>query len=201
MDAPEPLFDSVGVPWQIVVHHQMRALQVDAFASRVGRQEDLHRRSCRKASAPSSVPHGLCRRGCMTTIRPSRQRRDALSQVIQRVAVFGEDDEFLVQAPLPGSPLPPSPAAPLGRGSFTAPPGAKISQSKVASSRHFLSVPLRRMTRASPSRCFSVSISLRSSTIVRAAVAWSRICSSAASTSVSGASSRSSTLSASSAGA
>ena len=53
---------------------------------------------------------------------------------------------------------------------------------------------------ASASRRSSVSISTFSSAIVRAAVAWSRISSSAASTSLSGASSRSSTSSASSAG-
>ena len=47
---------------------------------------------------------------------------------------------------------------------------------------------------------FSVSISAFSSPMVRAAVAWSRISSSAASTSLSGASSRSSTSSSSSAG-
>ena len=54
--------------------------------------------------------------------------------------------------------------------------------------------------RASASRPFRVSISIFSSAMVAAAVAWSRISSSAASTSLSGASSRSSTSSASSAG-
>ena len=78
--------------------------------------------------------------------------------------------------------------------------GVKISPSRLASSRHFLSSPLRRTASASDSRRLSVSISAFSSAMVRAAVAWSRISSSAASTSLSGASSRSSTSSASSAG-
>src|SRR5205823_4854970 len=42
MDAAEPLFDAVGVPWQIVVHHEVRALKVDAFARRIRSDEDLH---------------------------------------------------------------------------------------------------------------------------------------------------------------
>jgi len=41
--------------------------------------------------------------------------------------------------------------------------GVKISESRFASSIHFLSVPLRRTARASPSSCFRVSISALSS--------------------------------------
>ncbi len=78
--------------------------------------------------------------------------------------------------------------------------GVKISPSRLASSRHFLSSPLRRTASARDSSRLSVSISAFSSAMVRAAVAWSRISSSAASTSLSGASSRSSTSSSSSTG-
>jgi hypothetical protein len=42
MDAPEPLLDAIRVPGQIVVHHQVGALQVDPFARRVGRQQDFY---------------------------------------------------------------------------------------------------------------------------------------------------------------
>jgi hypothetical protein len=73
--------------------------------------------------------------------------------------------------------------------------GVKISDRSVASSRHFLSSPLRLIESASASNRLRVSISIRNSAMLRAAVAWSRISSSAASTSLSGASSRSSTSS------
>ena len=38
----EPLLQSVGVPGQIVVHHQVGALQVDAFAGRIRGEQHLH---------------------------------------------------------------------------------------------------------------------------------------------------------------
>ncbi len=36
VDAAEPLFEAVGVPGQVVVDHQVGALEVHAFAGRVG---------------------------------------------------------------------------------------------------------------------------------------------------------------------
>jgi len=36
VDAPEPLFKAVGIPRQIVVHHQICTLQIDAFTGGVG---------------------------------------------------------------------------------------------------------------------------------------------------------------------
>ena len=38
----EPLLQSVGVPGQIVVDHQVGALQVDAFAGRIRGEQHLH---------------------------------------------------------------------------------------------------------------------------------------------------------------
>ena len=146
---------------------------------RVGRTPRLH--PLFTAHAAENADH---------RILASQERGDALFQIAQRVAMFGEDRQLWAD----GGPAP-------FRDSFSMGPGVKISESRSASSRHFRSVPLRRTARASPSICFRVSISDFSSTIVRAAVAWSRICSSAASTSLSGASSRSSTSSSSSAGA
>ena len=78
--------------------------------------------------------------------------------------------------------------------------GVNISCSKLASSRHLRSSPLSRTCRASDSRCSKTPISVSSSSIVRAAVAWSSTCSSTSSISISGASSRSSTSSGSSMG-
>jgi len=42
MDAAEPLFQPVGVPGQVVVDHQVGALQVDAFARGVGSHQQAH---------------------------------------------------------------------------------------------------------------------------------------------------------------
>ena len=41
VDTPEALLQAVRVPGQVVVHHQVRALQVDAFAGRVGGEQHL----------------------------------------------------------------------------------------------------------------------------------------------------------------
>ena len=57
VDAAEAQFEAVRVPRQVVVHHEVRALQVDAFARGVGCQEDLHLRVMAERL--------LCRRGAL----------------------------------------------------------------------------------------------------------------------------------------
>ena len=42
VNAAKALLQPVGIPGQIVVDHQVGALQVDAFASSVGGDENLH---------------------------------------------------------------------------------------------------------------------------------------------------------------
>ena len=42
VDAPEALFQAVGIPGQVVVDHEMGALQVDAFPSGIGSDQDKH---------------------------------------------------------------------------------------------------------------------------------------------------------------
>src|SRR5207302_10314920 len=37
MNAAEALLKTIGVPWKVVVHHEMRALEVDAFAGGIRR--------------------------------------------------------------------------------------------------------------------------------------------------------------------
>ena len=46
VDAPEPLLDPVRVPRQVVVDHQVRGLEVQALAGRVGGEQDLARPGC-----------------------------------------------------------------------------------------------------------------------------------------------------------
>ena len=42
MDAAKTLFESIGVPWQVVVHHQIGILQVDTFTCRIGGDQDQY---------------------------------------------------------------------------------------------------------------------------------------------------------------
>jgi hypothetical protein len=43
MNPTEALLDPVGVPRQIVVHHQVSTLKIDALARSIGRKEDQRR--------------------------------------------------------------------------------------------------------------------------------------------------------------
>ncbi len=96
VDAAEALLDAVRVPRQVVVDHQVRALEVDALAGGVRGEQHLHLRVVPErllrlqpllaAHAAVDDDHGLW---------PAEQRGDALLEVVQRVAVLGEDDQLL----------------------------------------------------------------------------------------------------------
>ena len=96
VDAAEALLEPVRVPGQVVVDHQVGALQVDAFASRIGRQQDLDLgvvferllgfQAVLTADAPVDDLHGV---GAPEPVR------DLLAQVVQGVAVLGEDHQLL----------------------------------------------------------------------------------------------------------
>ena len=42
VDSAETLLKTIRIPGQIVVHHQMSALKVDALSRRIGREQRLH---------------------------------------------------------------------------------------------------------------------------------------------------------------
>ena len=96
VDATEPLLQPVGVPRQVVVDHQVRALQVDAFAGGVGRDEHLDERVVPERflglhailAAHAAVDHDH-------RVLAPEQRGDALLEVVQRVALLREDHELL----------------------------------------------------------------------------------------------------------
>ena len=98
VNAAEALLDAVGIPRQVVVHHQVGALKVDAFTGGVRGEQHLHfgvvlerflhLQSVFAADAAVNDDHGL--------LAPE-QRGDAAHQVVERVAVLGEDDELLVR--------------------------------------------------------------------------------------------------------
>lgn len=95
MDAPEALFDPIGIPRQVVIHHQVCSLQVESLAGRVGGQKDLavavfgEFLGDRAAFfAADTAVDGL------DGARPADQGSDPCGEVVQGVAVLGEDDEL-----------------------------------------------------------------------------------------------------------
>ena len=96
VDAPEALFDTVRVPRQVVVHHQMGPLEVDALPGRVSSEQHLHQRIVEErllglaAILPPHAPvNGDDARG------PAEQRCDTPLEVVEGVPVLGEKDQLL----------------------------------------------------------------------------------------------------------
>ena len=68
MNSSEALLQPVRVPGQIVIDHQVGALQVDAFPGGVGRYQDLHIGSMTKAFFNvAALDRGGCRHDMVTT--------------------------------------------------------------------------------------------------------------------------------------
>ena len=99
MDASEALFEAVRVPRQVIVDHEMGALQVDALACRVGGDQDadalvlfeqlLDLASIVAEHAAMDGDDGLL---------AAEQGADFIRQIAQCVSVLREDDEFLTRA-------------------------------------------------------------------------------------------------------
>ena len=95
VDAAEPLLDPVRVPRQVVVDHQVRALQVQALAGGVGGDQHpgvlvLGEQFGDPAAFLTPDPavdgdHG---------VGAAEQVTDAFGQVLQGVPVLGEDDDL-----------------------------------------------------------------------------------------------------------
>ena len=99
VNAPEPLFQTVWIPGQVVVDHQMRALKVDALAGGVGGQQDenvlvLFERLLGFGSLLAAHPavNGDERLGS------AKESAEPLGQIVQRIAVLGEDDHLAAMA-------------------------------------------------------------------------------------------------------
>ena len=75
VDAAEALLDPVRVPRQVVVHHQMGALKVNAFARGVGGEQDLHL---------GIVPEGLLRLQALLAAHAAMDDDDGLLAAEQR---------------------------------------------------------------------------------------------------------------------
>ena len=95
VDASEALFDAVGVPGQVVVHHEMGALQVETLAGRVRRDQDSgllvlreDRLDLAAILSPDAAVNGDDR------FVPADHHAGLVDQVVQGVAVLSEDDDL-----------------------------------------------------------------------------------------------------------
>jgi hypothetical protein len=95
VDTAEALLQPVGVPGQVVVDHQVGALEVDTLASGVGGHQDLDRLVLREALLrlpPFVAPDATMDRD--DGVRPADQSADPVDEVVQGIAVFGEDHQL-----------------------------------------------------------------------------------------------------------
>jgi hypothetical protein len=99
MDAAKALFHAVGVPGQVVIDHEVGVLQVDALARRVGGQQaPAHRGCCETLPAFLRRSSRLVPPWMVTTAASLPSVSRMRSQVVQRVAVLGEDDDLATAA-------------------------------------------------------------------------------------------------------
>ena len=98
VDAAKPLFHAVGVPREIVVDHQVGALEVDALARRVGRDEHLHVLVGAEECLSLLPLFALC--AAMDRddrVGVADDVADLVAEIVESVAMLGEDDDL----PLP----------------------------------------------------------------------------------------------------
>ena len=95
MDATKALLNAVRVPWQVVVHHQVGALQVDALTSRISSDKHFHFRVVAEQildAAPFVTTHTtMDRHHCFSV---TKQRADLALEIIQCVSVLGEHNDL-----------------------------------------------------------------------------------------------------------
>ncbi|HUY33425.1 MAG TPA: hypothetical protein VMV69_11810 [Pirellulales bacterium] len=98
MNAAEALFEAVRVPRQVVIDHQVGALKVDALTGRVGRDQhpDIRFRAEDDLHPPAFVAVRAAVNGDDGVVI-AKDAGDLVAQVVQRVAMFGKNDQF----PLP----------------------------------------------------------------------------------------------------
>ena len=97
VDAAEALLDPVRVPRQVVVDHQVGALQVQALAGGVGGDQDPDVRvlgeQLRDLAALLAADAAV---DGDDGVGAAEQVADPLGEVVQGVAVLGEDDDLAV---------------------------------------------------------------------------------------------------------
>ena len=95
VDAAEALLDPVRVPGQVVVDHQVRGLQVEALARGVGGEQDVAVLVVGELLgdlAPLAAPDAAVDRA--DRLVAPEHGADPLAEVLERVAMLGEDDQL-----------------------------------------------------------------------------------------------------------
>ena len=95
VDTAKALFQPVGIPRQVVVDHEVGVLQVDAFPG--GICGDQHPRGRVIAEQFLDLPTLLTFDAAVdgdNGLRVAEQSADLLLEIVQRVAVLGEDDQL-----------------------------------------------------------------------------------------------------------
>ena len=96
MDASEPLLDTIRVPWQVIVDHEIRALQIQSLPCRVGRHKNTH-----LWIVDESFLHGFACIAVHTAmddlhrLRLPQQCSDAILQIVQGIPMLREYDKFM----------------------------------------------------------------------------------------------------------
>ena len=96
MDAAEALLNPVGVPWQVVIDHQVSALKVDPLAGGIRGNKHLH---FRVVSERLLRLHAFL--ATHATVNDDHRRRapkqgdDVLFEISQGVAMLGENNQLL----------------------------------------------------------------------------------------------------------
>ena len=98
VDAAEALLEAVGVPGQVVVHHEMGALEVDPLAGRVGSEQQLRLRVVQERLlrlAAFFTTHAAVNQD--DSLRAAEERADAPLEVVEGVPVLGEENQLLAR--------------------------------------------------------------------------------------------------------
>ena len=103
MNPSESLFNPVGVPGQVIIDHEMGALQINPFTGGIGGQEDLNLgimaegfldfQAIFASNSPMNHDHGGF---------PSQKGGNPGFQIIEGVPVFGKNNQFLMDRGLVG---------------------------------------------------------------------------------------------------
>ncbi len=90
VDAPHALLQAVGVPGDVVVHHQVAELEVDALPGCLGGDHDLRvlAKGALLLDALGEL-HAAVDHGDVEVLG------EVLNEVVERVAVLGEDQQLL----------------------------------------------------------------------------------------------------------
>ena len=99
VDATEALFEAVRIPRQVVVHHQVGVLKIDAFTGGIGGDEnaDFGVGAKERLNAAALVAVRAAVDGD-DGVGVAEHAGNLLVQVVQRVAVLGEDDDLALAA-------------------------------------------------------------------------------------------------------